>query len=149
MSIFGKLFGGGAHSGDSKVFARSFLSSQVFILSLPIPSTLDPATLTQEQLLEHIRAAAKASSEQTGITPFTYTEGAQRVFPVFTNQEAAKVFIKRYVTKINRIVPFQISGLKGSVLLPHLRSGVSVVLNASGKDERRLSERDLEELAKY
>ena len=88
-------------------------------------------------------------SEQAAITPFTYTESARRIFPVFTSQEAAKVFIKQYVTKINRIVPFQISGLQGRVLLPHLRSGVCVVLNASSKNERRLSERDIEEICKY
>jgi len=137
-----------AISDDSKAFAQSFVSSQVYILSLPIPDAVDPAAMTQEQLLDLIRKAAKESAGAARITPFTYKDGDVRVFPIFTSQDAAKEFIKQYATKINRIVPFQISGLQGRVLLPQFKARASFVLNAMSKDERRFSERDLEELSK-
>lgn len=153
MGIFGSFFSGSGsltelgRAGKSKAFAQLFVTSELLILSLPFPGSIDPATMSQEQLLDLIQKAAKEMSQQTAITPFTYVEDSARLFPVFTTQEAAKSFLGQYSKKINRIVPFQMSSLLGKVLRPQVQTGGQTVLNPGGSDEYRLSAADVAALA--
>ncbi len=133
-------------SGDSAAFARSFAEASLIFLSLPIPDSLDPVSMTSDQLLELTEKAAKTVSEEAEIIPFTYREGAGEVFPIFTSEKAVNAFGQKYVLEVNRVFPFGFYTVAGRTLIPYLGQGPRAILNARNDVEYPLSDADIEAL---
>lgn len=132
-----------AKSGDAPLFARSFLESELFVVSTPVDRSLSPSAFSAEELQELMEAAARVASDGSGFRPFTYGPEGETALPIFSTEEAAADFVKTYVEAVNRVIPFVIAAVSGSVLAPLLAGhGLSVVLNALSDAELELP-RDL------
>lgn len=104
----------------------------------------DPALLTQERLLAEIERAAKDLSERKdGFQPFVYEREGRRCLPFFTSHSHAETFAGEYSKARNRIYPFQLLGVKGSVLGQLLPACDVVVMNDCTSEEVVLTESDL------
>lgn len=148
FGLFKKLIGTSSlceigRSGDMTDFARRFASSEITVLSLPLPESIDQSSLNRDQLLELIEKAAKEVAQQTSVTPFTYLDGDDTLLPVFTDIKAAEIFLSKYVSELNRAIPFGAFSIQGAVLSKFISDDTNVVLNAKNDLEFRFSAKDL------
>jgi hypothetical protein len=103
---------------------------------------IDPK-ISQEELLEKIRAAAKDLSEQEQFEPFCYARGSQSRMPLFTDQSLVEEFVQAYVKETKRIAPFQVLGVSGTTAATALGNADVVVLNDRTMLEYELSPDDV------
>jgi len=130
-------------SGNSSKFADQFLRSDITLLSLPIPDSIDPANLTQDELLSLVKKAAKEISTQEQVNLFTYQEGNLYITPFFTDQPAVQAFAGYFAKKVRRVIPFEVISMRGASLAKYLSSETVMVLNPGSSSEYRLSEDDM------
>jgi hypothetical protein len=130
-------------SGKSQEFVSLFLTSELTLLSLPVAESLDATNLTEKELLDLVENAAQQVSQQTEVNLFTFEDGTTTVLPVFTSDKAAQKFVEQYVSQVQKIIPFQVLGLKGETLLNFLSEDAKVVLNPKNPSEYRLTKKDI------
>jgi hypothetical protein len=132
-----------ARSGDSSLFKETFCASEVFVVSKAGSITLDPESMTADDLQEMMEEAAHEIAEERPFPAFTYGPEGREVLPVFSCREAAETFVRRYVQAVNRVIPFAIASLEGSSLLPFLDGTIRMTLNPLTDSELELP-RDLQ-----
>lgn len=135
-------------SGKSVNFAERFSSAEIMFLTLPIPNSVDPSSMSQDELLQLMEKAANQISTDKSVVPFTYNDSSARTLPIFTNQKAAEHFAGKYATEINRVLPFGLMTVAGRTLTPGFNSNMRVLLNAKSDAEYCLSSLDIDELRK-
>jgi hypothetical protein len=133
-------------SGDSSELARTFGQTELILLSIPIPDSIDPTTLTQQELLDLIEKAAEEVAQQEDFVPFTYESESKHSLPVFTSEKAARVFVNSYVAEVNMIIPFEVAALPGKHLAGHLDESACVIVNPRSPSEYELSPSDVQEI---
>jgi hypothetical protein len=130
-----------ARGGDRDAFLRQLGDTVIFVIGAVEGDGLDASTMTQEQLLAEIERAAKDLSErQDGFAPFVYERNGRRRIPFFTSQAHAETFVGEYSKERNRFYPFQLLGIKGSLLAQLLPACDDLVMNDSTDAEVVLSE---------
>lgn len=139
-----------ARAGDRDAFARRLGESDVFVIAAVEGEGLDPATMTPEQLLAEIERAGKDLAErQDGFEPFVYeSPEGQRRLPFFTDDQHAQTFVGEYSKERNRVYPFQLLGVRGSVLAQLLPACDALVMNDRTLDEVELSDADAEAISR-
>ena len=130
-------------AGDSQAFARLFVASELMLLALALPEAVAPAALSEDEFLDLVERAARKTSGQTEIEPFTYRAGPVVVLPAFTNDRAAEAFARRYAAEAGRVVPFQVLTVSGEAVVSSLSEGTRVSLNPKDSSEYLLSDTDL------
>ena len=106
-----------ARGGDRDAFLRRLAESDVFVIAAIEGDGLDPSTMTQEQLTAEVERAAKDLSERKdGFAPFVYERDGRRRLPFFASNARAVAFVGKYSKERDRVYPFQLLGVKGSVL---------------------------------
>jgi hypothetical protein len=154
FGVFRKLFGMRdalvelGRSGNSRAFAARFAEADITFLTLPVPDSPDQENIGEKEVLDHIRKAAMALSEDVAVVPFMYTSGEGGILPIFTGLAAAERFGQKYVNETNRVTAFGAMTVSGKVLVAQMDGQVKVLLNAMSDDEYCLSVRDIEELRK-
>ena len=135
-----------SRQSDRRAFVRALFEADIFVLALLQSKGLDAASLTQEELLAEIEKELKAYNEQEhkGIHPFIYRIGDLECLPFFSTQAYAQIFCGEYSKERNRVFPFHVLGVSGSVLVRTLAGCGSLVLNARSADEYVLSEADVQ-----
>ena len=132
-----------ARSGESALFKEAFCSSEVFVVSKAGAGSLDPASMSGEDLESLIEEAARETAGEGPFHAFTYGPEGREILPIFSCRDAAEIFIRRYVKAVNRVIPFVVASLEGVELLPHLKGTIRVTLNPLTDDELELP-RDLQ-----
>lgn len=145
-----KLFGGRptveqlARRGDREAFLRALGESDVFVIAAIEGDGLDPSSMTKEQLLAEIERAAKDLNErQDGFAPFVYERNGRRRLPFFTTNDHAQTFVGDYSKERNRVYPFQLLGVKGSLLAQLLPACDDLAMNDRTEAEVVLPETDV------
>jgi hypothetical protein len=144
-----RLFGAGdplielARSGDTSLFKEAFCSSEVFVVSKAGSITPEAQSMTADELQSAVSEAARKVADGSPFEAFVYGPEGSQILPVFSCQEAAERFVRRYVRAANRVVPFVIASLEGVHVLPFLRGTVRMTLNPLSSTELELS-RDLQ-----
>ncbi|MCI0334292.1 MAG: hypothetical protein L0228_13820 [Planctomycetes bacterium] len=129
---------GRRHCGEA--FVHAVEAADIFVLAAMQSEGLDAATFTQEQLLAEIERSARDLSErQDGFEPFVYRRDGVSCLPFFSSQEHCEVFCGEYSKLRNRVLPFQVLGIKGSVLAVCSSSVERLILNDWTADERPIS----------
>jgi hypothetical protein len=134
---------GPATMGDEKL--RELIESDLTVIAALQSDGLDPKGMTKEQLLAEIEAAAKDSQERMkeGFDPFVYESDGKRRLPFFTSDSQCHTFLGEYSKQHNRVYPFQLLGVKGS-LLPRMAAACDVlVMNDRCPEELELSAADV------
>src|SRR5687767_14718867 len=131
-----KLFGKAARlerlarEGDRDAFLRQLGESDIFVIAAMEGDGLDPSTMTEAQLLAEIERAVKDSNErQDGFAPFVYERDGRRRLPFFTSNDHAQTFVGEYSKERNRVHPFQLLGVRGSLLARLLPACDLLVMN--------------------
>ena len=85
-----------ANNSDQSGVLRELASTDIFVLSVPFDTNVDPESLTEDQLRKIIEDSAKelARNDQ-GFKPFTYRTSDVRTLPFFTTQKLATKFMHR------------------------------------------------------
>ena len=79
-----------ARGHDREGFLRHLGESEILVIAAVEGDGLDPATMTQEQVLAEIERAAKAMNErEDGFSPFTYERSGRHRLPFFTSNARA------------------------------------------------------------
>lgn len=118
-----------ARSGDGSLFKEAFCSSEVFVVSKAGSRSLDPKSLSGEDLQALMEEAARETAEDGPFQAFTYGPDGEEVLPVFSCREAAETFVLNYVRAVNRVIPFVVASLEGARLLPYLTGTIRLTLN--------------------
>ena len=145
-----KLFGKSPASqrasptADRDAFLRQLGEQDIFVIAAMQGDGIDPKGMTKEQLLAEIERAAKDLSEDKAREPFVYEKNGQRRLPFFTSNDCAQTFVGEYVKERNRCYPFQLLGVKGSLLAQLLPACDVLVMNDRSADEVELSDDDAE-----
>jgi hypothetical protein len=126
-------------------FVRAVVSADVFVIAAMQSEGLDAATFTQEQLLVELeRVVRDLNDREGGFEVFVYErDGASRL-PFFSSQEHCQTFCGEYSKRAGRVFPFQLLGVKGSVIAPFSKSFHLLVLNDWTPDERPLSDEEMQ-----
>ena len=133
-----------ARGADRSRFADLFARSLLRVLSLPERFAAGlPASASPAEILTQVKEAAQVLSESTGFHPFSYVHNGKRRLPVFATEELAAEFAKWYALETGRIIPFQILGADGAVVVPAFAECDLVVLNDKTKFEYVLSAEDV------
>jgi hypothetical protein len=129
---------------DDEKLAEVFVRSNVLFLQLPpgCENGLDP-TLSQEELMAHLHAAAKDLSGREEFTPLHILRGNRRTLLLFTQQAFAEEFARAYVRQVNRIMPFGVINVKGQTAVKMFDGADAIVFNAGSKEECELSQEQL------
>lgn len=115
--------------------------SDVFVIAAMLSEGLDAATFTQEDLLAELERVARDLSErEDGFDAFTYERDGSSCLPFFSSQGHCQIFCSEYAKRANRVFPFQVLGIKGSLLATCSRGVERLILNDSTPDERPLSD---------
>lgn len=118
-----------ARAGDPSLFKKAFCSSEVYVVSTPVDRSLDPDSMSADELTDLLDAAVWAAGDDAPVAPFTYGPESDRVLPVFSCEGTAEAFVEAYVKAAHRVIPFVISSLEGASLLPLLGGPVRMALN--------------------
>ena len=94
-----------ARSGDGSLFKETFRNSEIFVVSRPVPQSLDPDLMSDEDLRELMESAAREMAKDGPVEPFTYGPESDRVLPVFSCEAAAEAFVEAYVKAAKRVIP--------------------------------------------
>ena len=142
--LFGKSTAASApvSAADRDAFFRRLGDSDIFIIAAMQSDGIDPEGMTQEQLLAEIERAAKDLNERQDFEPFVYEKDGVRRLPFFTSDDRAQTFVGEYSRERNRVYPFQLLGVKGSLLARVLPAADVLVMNDRSADEVELSEDD-------
>ena len=133
-----------ARGGDREAFVRALGGSDVFVIAAVEGDGLDPSAMTREQLLAEVERAAKDLAEpEGGFEPFVYERGGRRRLPFFTSNAHAETFAGEYSKQRNRVYPFQLLGVKGSLLAQLLPACDELAMNDRTAAEVLLSDADL------
>lgn len=127
-----------ARSGDVSLFKEAFCSSELFVVSKAGSRSLDPVSMSGDDLRGMIEEAARETAEDGPFHAFTYGVEGREILPLFSCQEAAETFIRNYVQAVNRVIPFVVASLEGSQLLPLLKGTIRVTLNPLTDNELAL-----------
>jgi len=149
FSALNNLFGrykttvASAPAADREAFLRQIGASSIFVIAAMQGDGIDPRGMTKEQLLAEIQRAAKDLSERQGFAPFVYEADGHRRLPFFTSNDHAKAFCGEYSKQRNRVYPFQLLGVKGTLLAKMLSACDLLVMNDRSPDEVVLSKDDM------
>jgi len=150
VSFLRKLFGKPhaikqlARGGDREAFLRTLGETDIFVIAAIEGDGLDASTMTPEQLLAEIERAAKDLNErQDGFAPFVYERNGRRRLPFFTSNTRAETFVGEYSKERNRVYPFQLLGVKGSLLAQLLPACDDLAMDDRTDAEVVLSEPDI------
>lgn len=133
-----------AHNADRAAFVRQLQATDIFVFAALASDGLDPFTMTKEAALAEIERAVKDLDErQDGFEPFIYEREGRRCLPFFTSDAYAQAFVGEYSKEHNRVYPFQMLGVKGSVLGQLLPACDVVVMNDRDPQEVVLTLTDL------
>lgn len=133
---------------DSSDFFRRLAVMDIFIIAAIEGDGLDPKSFTKEQLLAEIRRSAKELSERKNHKPFVYTVEGQRRLPFFSDMDHAQKFVGEYSKERNRMYPFQLLGVKGSVLAQLSPTADVFIMNDRNNDEKAISPSDIAAIAR-
>lgn len=145
-----KLFGKGTTSqsaappGNREAFLRQLGEQDIFVIAAMRGDGIDPNGMTREALLAEIEGAAQDLNESEGFEPFVYESKGQRRLPFFTSNDYAQTFAGEYSKERNRVYPFQLLGVKGSILAQLLPACDVLVMNDRTAEEVELSENDVD-----
>jgi hypothetical protein len=103
---------------------------------------IDPKGMTKEQLLAEIERAARDLNERQGFQPFVYEAAGRRRLPFFTTAAHAQTFAGEYSRQRNRVYPFQLLTVKGSLLAKLWPACDVLVMNDRSADEVELTDHD-------
>ena len=130
---------------SAELLLRQLGQLQIYIIAEMQSEGIDPAGLTKEQLLEEIGRAAKDLNERQSFRPFIYEAAdGQRRLPFFTDMQHAEVFVGEYSKQKNRVFPFQMLGIKGSLLGQMIPACDVLVMDDQSPDEIEFAGDDLE-----
>jgi len=134
---------------DREAFARLFGRSHLIFVQLPpgLEDGLSP-DLTQEELLEQLKRAARDLSGREQFTPFRQVREGRNAMVVFTQQRFVEQFAHACVRRAKRIMPFQALTVRGSVLARAFGDVDTVVLNPESKEEYEVPIEDMPLLRK-
>jgi SseB protein N-terminal domain len=133
-------------SGDARMFAKQFANSEITLLSLPIPDSIDADNLSQDKLLALVENAALEMSHQTSVDLFTFSEEGSSILPVFTDNLAAENFVRYYVAEKKLIIPFQVFTMQGATFANYISAHTIIIINPKNDSEYRLSKSDLDSI---
>jgi hypothetical protein len=131
-----------SRQSDRSAFARCLLESEVAVLAALRSEGLDAASFTREELFAQIETAAR--DERECYEPFVYAEGNSLRLPFFSTSRHAETFCGEYSREHNRVFPFEVLTLRGTVLVSLIPACDLLVLNARTPDEYPLSYADLD-----
>jgi hypothetical protein len=124
-------------------FVRSIALADVYVIAAMQSKGHDPATLTQEEMLAEIERVARDLGEREGdFEVFIYQQDGRPCLPFFSSLDQCQTFCGEYSKQENRVIPFQILGVKGSALAGCARGVERVILNDWTPDERPLSDEE-------
>jgi hypothetical protein len=118
-----------------EIFLAKLRDADVFIIARMQGDGIDPKSLTKEQLLSEIRLAAKDLNERQSFQPFIYDADGGRRAPFFMTNDHAQKFCGEYSKERNRVYPFQLLGVKGSLLATLIPACDFLVANDRSVDE--------------
>lgn len=72
-------------SAETSSFARRFIDSEVYVLWLAIPDSLDFEGLSQDAVLRLIEKAAREPSSDSPVSLFTFAKNDETFLPIFTD----------------------------------------------------------------
>ena len=125
-------------------FVRAVGAADVLVIAAMQSEGLDAATYTPEQLLAELERAARDLNDRAdGFEVFVYHRDGRSCLPFFSSQEHCKIFCGEYSKRANRVFPFQVLGVKGSVVAACAKNIESAVLNDWTPDERPLSDAEM------
>ena len=127
---------------DRDAFLRQLGEQDIFIIAAMQGDGIDPKGLNREQLLAEIERAANDLSDDKPCEPFVYERSGQRRLPFFTSNDYAQTFVGEYSKERNRVYPFQLLGVKGSLLAQVMPACDVLVMNDRSADEVELSDDD-------
>jgi hypothetical protein len=128
-----------AHTSGRDDLIQKLLQSDILIIAAMQSDGIDPKGLTKEQLLEEIRRTLEDTKQRQNFQPFVYEADGKRRLPFFSSQGQAEKFVGWYSKLRNRVFPFQILGVKGSLLPTLLPACDVLVMNDRCDDELVLS----------
>ena len=105
-----------AEKPDAARFAIALCKSPIRILAAMEHPGIDPSQITEAKLIEMLRGAAASLSQDKDFLPFVYTDHGRRKLPFFSTPDRVESFIGEYSKRQNRVFPFQVLGVQGSVL---------------------------------
>ena len=132
-----------ARNGDRKRFAEVFGPADVLFLQLPpgMEEGLDPG-ISQDELLEKVRAAAQDLGGREEFTPYCIVRNGQSRTLLFTSQELAQKFTEMRFRETQRIMPFQVLTVAGEALAGLFASGQTAVFNIGSESQFEVSAED-------
>jgi len=132
-----------ARGGDRDHFADVFVSSMLYFVCVPARFAAGlPANASQDEILAQVEAAAKDLSESQGFQPFVYPDSGRRRMPIFSSDALATQFASWYALHTQRIIPLQVLGVEGSLIVPAFKDCDVVALNDRTKHEYLLTDQD-------
>ena len=150
-NLFGKSTGMPASSPivDRDALLQRLGEQDIYIIAAMQGDGIDPKGMTKEQLLAEIERAAKDLNERKGFEPLVYEKDGVRRLPFFTSNDHAQTFAGDYSKQRNRVYPFQLLGVKGSVLTQVLPACDVLVMNDRSADELILSKDDIATIGRW
>ena len=125
-----------ADNPNQSGFLRELATTDIFVLSVPFDTNVDPEALTEDQLRKIIEDSTKVlARNDQGFKPFTYKTGDVRTLPFFTTQKLATKFMQSYVNRVRRIIPFGSLRLQGDAIPSIMDVADRWLLNAETKHE--------------
>lgn len=128
---------------NRRSFVSAIIVSDVNLLAALQSEGLDADALTQEDLLAEIERSAKDLDNRNNFETFHYMQNDVRCLPFFSTMEHAQKFCGEYSKERNRVFPFQMLGVRGSVLTTQLPYFDKIILNPRSADEYILTEADM------
>ena len=135
-----KLFGKARSSTPASTqthrdaFLRALGEQDIFIIAAMQGDGIDPEGMTQEQLLAELERVARDLNDREAFAPFVYERDGRCRLPFFTSSDRFQAFANEYTRATNRCYPFQLLGVKGSLLAQRtaIRSPQSMSNAAAG-----------------
>lgn len=141
-SIFRKV-AAKSPEAERDVFLRKLGELDVLIIAAMQSDGIDPKDMTKEQLLEEIRRATEDMGSRESFAPLIYESEGQRRLPFFTNADRVEQFIGAYSKKRQRVFPFQVLTVKGTLLGRLIPACDVLVMDDQTADELVFSDDDM------
>ena len=141
----------GRSGNTARFIAALFEAAQLYVVSmsafsLDLSEAPPDAPDTGDKLAALMEAAAKESSSDEPMKPYTLDHGEVECLPLFSNPRAAESFIKTVVMQQGRIVPFQILCGTAADFLPSVAAYDRVILNPGTAASYEFSPADIDAL---
>lgn len=125
-----------ANNPDQSAFLRELATTDIFVLSVPFDTEVDPEALTEDQLTKIIEDSTRElGRNDQGFKPFTYQINDVRTLPFFTTQKLATKFMQSYVDRIRKVIPFGSLRIQGDAIPSIMDVADRWLLNAETKHE--------------